>query len=29
MNYAVQILMSLMVQTGMLEEIYCNRLPPG
>ena len=29
MNYAVQILMSLLVQAGMLEEIYCNRLPPG
>ncbi len=28
-NYGVQILMSLLVQSGMLENVYCNRLPPG
>ena len=28
-NYAVQTLMSLLVQTEMLEDVFCNRLPPG
>lgn len=28
-NYAVHLLMALLVQTKMVESIYCNRLPPG
>ncbi len=28
-NYAVHVLMALLVQSEMLEEIFCNRLPPG
>ena len=28
-NYAVHVLMALLVQSGMFEEVYCNRLPPG
>ena len=27
-NYAVQIFMALLVKTGIVDEVYCNRLPP-
>jgi hypothetical protein len=28
-NYAVQILMGLLIEMNMFDEVYCNRLPPG
>jgi hypothetical protein len=28
-NYAVQILMGLLVKMKILDEVFCNRLPPG
>ena len=28
-NYAVHVLMGLLVEMQIFEEVYCNRLPPG